>query len=243
MILTDDSFASIEAAVEEGRGVFDNLRKFLICELPTNAGEGLILMGAIFMGTALPALPVQFLWVNLTTSVLLGLALVFEPKEPGLMERLPRDPKEPMVTPPLVMRTIFVSLFMLIGAYWLFYWELNVEGSTLAAARTTVINIIVLVETAYLFNCRSLQGSCFSAGLWSNPWAVGGAVAMIAGQVLFTYAPIMNQWFHSASITASSWLRIIVVATFTFAAVEIEKWIRGRRHGKMVGFVGTTASS
>jgi cation-transporting ATPase F len=232
MILTDDSFASIEAAVEEGRGVFDNLRKFLICELPTNAGEGLILMTAILLGIALPALPVQFLWVNLTTSVFLGLALVFEPKEQGLMQRPPRDPRQPLLTAPLIVRTLWVSLMMLMGAYWLFHWELQVLGSTLESARTSVINVVVLIETAYLFNCRSLHRSAFSTSLFNNPWAIAGALLMVGAQLLFTYAPVMNRWFHTAPISGEAWLRTFAVAVGTFVAVEIEKWISQRRqHG------------
>ena len=98
MVLTDDNFASIEAAVEEGRGIFDNLTKFIVWTLPTNLGEGLVIFAAIFAGVALPILPVQILWINMTTAVLLGLMLAFEPKEPGIMSRPPRDPKTPILT-------------------------------------------------------------------------------------------------------------------------------------------------
>lgn len=93
MILTDDNFATIEAAVEEGRGVFDNLTKFIVWTLPTNMGEGLVILAAVFAGVTLPLLPVQILWINMTTAVLLGLMLAFEPKEPDIMRRPPRDPK------------------------------------------------------------------------------------------------------------------------------------------------------
>ncbi len=230
MILTDDNFASIEAAVEEGRGVFDNLTKFVVWTLPTNGGEGLVLLTAIVFGTVLPALPVQLLWVNMITSILLGLMLVFEPKECDLMLRPPRDPKRPLLTFALVMRTGLVCLIMLAGAFWLFYWEMNVEGETVATARTAVINVIVLVEVAYLFNCRSLNHSLLALGPFTNRWAIGGALSMLAAQLLFTYTPVMNKLFHSASISGESWLRIAAVAAVAFAAVELEKWIRfGRR--------------
>jgi magnesium-transporting ATPase (P-type) len=135
MILTDDNFASLEAAVEEGRGVFDNLTKFIVWTLPTNAGEALILLMAILLGLPLPAAPVQLLWINLTTAILLGLTLVFEPREQGLMRRPPRDPAEPLLTTALLQRTALVSLLMLAGAFWLFHWELRVAGGTLAEAR------------------------------------------------------------------------------------------------------------
>ena len=232
MVLTDDNFASIEAAVEEGRGVFDNLTKFIVWTLPTNAGAALILLTAVVLGSTLPALPVQFLWVNMMTAILLGLTLVFEPKEPGLMQRPPRDPRKPLLTTALALRTGLVSLVMLSGAYWSFFWEQQVAGGSIAAARTSVINVIVLVEMAYLFNCRSLNHSFFSVGLFSNPWLIAGALAMLAAQLLFTYAPVMNQLFHTAPISGVAWLQIVGVALLVFVLVEVEKWLRyGRGRG------------
>jgi Ca2+-transporting ATPase len=232
MVLTDDNFASIEAAVEEGRGVFDNLTKFIVWTLPTNGGEALILLTAVVLGTTLPMLPVQLLWINMMTAVLLGLMLVFEPKERGLMQRPPRDPKRPLLTFALVMRTGLVSLVMLAGAFWLFLWEMRMEGESVDVARTAVINVVILVEIAYLFNCRSLNHSIFSSGIFSNLWAIAGALAMLAAQLLFTYAPVMNALFHSAPISGDSWLRIVGVAAIVFVIVEVEKWLRyGRGRG------------
>lgn len=233
MVLTDDNFATIAAAVEEGRGIFDNLTKFIVCTLPTNGGEAMILLGAILAGTTLPALPVQLLWVNLTTSVLIDLALVFEPKEPGLMRRPPRAPERSLLTRALLMRTGLVTLLMTAGAFWLFASEMARSGGATAAARTAVINVIVLTEIFYLFNCRSLVRPCFRIGFWANPWAIGGALALAALQALFTYAPVMNRLFHTAPIGLASWARIGAVAATVFATVEIEKWIRfGATRGK-----------
>ncbi len=226
MVLTDDNFASIEAAVEEGRSVFDNLTKFIVWTLPTSAGAALVLLTAIVLGATLPALPVQLLWVNMTTAILLGLTLVFEPKEHGLMQRPPRDPRKPLLTSALVLRTGLVSLVMLAGAYWLFFWEMQVAGETIAQARTSVINVIVLVETAYLFNCRSLNHAFFSTGIFSNRWVIAGSLTMLVAQLLFTYAPVMNKLFHTAPISGESWLRIVGVAVIVFVVVEIEKWLR-----------------
>jgi magnesium-transporting ATPase (P-type) len=226
MILTDDNFASIEAAVEEGRGVFDNLTKFIVSTIPTNGGEALILVTAILLGTTLPALPVQILWVNMTTAIFLDLALVFEPKEPGLMHRPPRDPRRPILTFALFMRSGLVCLIMLAGAYWLFLDVLGNARGTVAEARTAVINVIVMVEAAYLFNCRSLSHSLWGIGIWTNPWAIVGALGMLAAQLLFTYAPLMNHLFSSAPIDAGTWLRIIAVALTALLLVELEKWIR-----------------
>ena len=228
MLLTDDNFASIEAAVEEGRGVFDNLTKFIVWTLPTNAGEALILLLAIMLGMTLPMLPVQLLYVNMVTSVLLGLMLVFEPKEEGLMQRPPRNVKQPLLTLPLMVRTGLVALIMLAGAMWLFHWTQHAGGSSLAAARTTVINVIVVVEIFYLFNCRSLHHSFLHAGMFSNLPAIYGAAGMIALQLLFTYAPFMNKLFHTAPISGEAWLRVVAVALVAFVVVEIEKAIRAR---------------
>ena len=227
MILTDDNFASIEAAVEEGRNVFDNLTKFIVYTLPTNIGEGLVILASIMVGVALPALPVQMLWINLMTALLLGLMLVFEPKEPGLMQRPPRDPKEPILTFPLFMRTGLVSLIILAGAFGLFVWE-QARGATLAEARTIVVNVIVVVEIFYLFNCRSLTHSMRSLGFFSNWWVLAGAAGMLGAQLLFTYAPFMNHLFHTAPLRAEAWLHIFAVGLVAFAAVGLEKWVRAR---------------
>jgi Ca2+-transporting ATPase len=232
MILTDDNFASIEAAVEEGRGIFDNLKKFVVWTLPTNVGESFVLLAAILLGTALPMLPVQLLWINMTAVTLLGTMLVFEPKEADLMDRPPRDPNQPILTFPLFMRTGFVSLLMLVGGFALFLWELQREGASLAQARTAVVNAIVMVEAFYLLNCRSLTRSIFALGIFTNAWVFLGIGLIIAVQLLFTYAPVMNGLFHSAPIAGESWSRIVAVGFIVFAAIELEKWIRFGRDRK-----------
>ena len=131
------------------------------------------------------------------------------------------------------MRSGLVMLVMLAGAYWTFTYEIQQAGETIAEARTAVINVIVLVETVYLFNCRALNRPCFSIGFFANPWAFGGAAAMLLAQLLFTYTPVMNRLFHTAPIGAESWLRILGVAAAVFTIVEIEKWLRyGRGRGE-----------
>jgi Ca2+-transporting ATPase len=230
MILTDDNFATIQAAVEEGRGVFDNLRKFIVWTLPTNVGEGSIILAAILLGVTLPVVPVQLLWVNMSTAIFLGLMLVFEPKEDDLMDRPPRDPKLPLLTLPLIMRTGLISLIMVIGGFWLYFYETKISGASIDAARTAVVNVIVMVEVAYLMSCRSLNHSVFYFGFFSNPLALVGAAFMIGAQLLFTYAPFMQHLFHTAPLDAGAWLRITGVALLSFAAIELEKWIRFGRH-------------
>ncbi|MEW6157164.1 MAG: HAD-IC family P-type ATPase, partial [Verrucomicrobiota bacterium] len=228
MVLTDDNFASIEAAVEEGRGVFDNLTKFIVWTLPTNAGEALLLFSTILLGIALPALPVQLLWINMSTAILLGLMLVFEPKERGLMQRPPRDPQTPLLTFPLLMRTGFVALLILAASLAAFEWEQHLRGKSLAEARTTVINVIVIVELFYLLNCRSLLHSMFTVGVFANRWLFVGIGAMIAAQLAFTYSPWMNRLFHSAPMDLTSWIYVVAIGLSVHLLVELEKWLRVR---------------
>jgi cation-transporting ATPase F len=227
MILTDDNFASIEAAVEEGRGVFDNLTKFIVWTLPTNFGEGLVIFAAVLAGTTLPVLPVQILWINMTTAVLLGLMLVFEPKEREIMSRPPRDPRMPILTGWLQFRILLVALVLLAGCFTLFAWERQ-RGGSIAEARTVAVNVFVMVEMFYLFNCRSFTRSMFAIGLFSNPWIIFGSLGMIALQLLFTYAPTMNALFQSAPIGWDAWWRILTVAASAYLIVGLEKTITNR---------------
>ena len=229
MVLTDDNFASIEAAVEEGRGTFDNITKFIVWTLPTNIGEGLVILAAVLIGAVLPILPVQILWINMTTAVLLGLMLVFEPKEPGIMDRPPRDPKEPILTRVLVWRLLIVGFWMLVCAFGLFKYEIAFLGASEAEARTVAVNVFVMVELFYLFNCRSLTKSVFEVGFFSNPWVFAGAAAMVLLQLLFTYAPVMNVAFESAPIGVASWLRILAAGFLVTLIVGVEKRIVRRR--------------
>ncbi len=227
MVLTDDNFASIEAAVEEGRGVFDNLTKFITWTLPTNLGEGLVILAAIFAGVALPILPLQILWINMTTAVLLGLMLAFEPKEPDIMKRSPRDPSTPLLTGGIIARIFTVSLILLAGAFGLFEYEIA-TGAPVEKARTVAVNVFVLVELFYLFNCRSLKKSAFSIGFFSNPILFAGVAIMVILQILFTYLPLMNRLFHSAPLPVSSWFMITALGAAAYLIIEGEKWLRRR---------------
>lgn len=233
MILTDDNFATIEAAVEEGRGVFDNLTKFIVWTLPTNMGEGLVILFAIVAGLTLPILPVQILWINMTTAVLLGLMLAFEPKEADIMRRPPRDPQTPLLTGVLMGRILIVSTILLVGAFGAFNWALEHgkqlgmdKTATEAYARTVAVNVFVMVELFYLLNCRSLTRSIFQLGLFSNGWIWVGVGSMVALQLVFTYAPFMNRFFHSAPIGWDAWWRILLTAVVAYGIIGLEKWLR-----------------
>ncbi len=228
MVLTDDNFATIAAAVEEGRGVYDNLIKFLVWTLPVSVGFALILLTSVVLGLTLPTLPVHLLWVNLTTAILLGLMLVFEPPEADIMKRPPRDQKTPIFDLAMFMRTGLVSLIMLAGSYWVFF-DAQSGGASIAASRTAVVNTVVAVASAYLLSCRSLRRSIFALGFFTNPRLLLGIALTVLLQLLFTYLPLMNRFLHTAPIEATAWLRIIGVAAGALVLVEIEKKIRSAR--------------
>lgn len=227
MILTDDNFATIEAAVEEGRGVYDNLMKFIVWTLPTNIGEGMVIMLAILLGVSLPMLAVQILWINMTTAVCLGMMLAFEPKESGIMDRSPRNPDAPIISRSMAARIVMVSGLLCAGAFGLFDWELR-NGAPEEQARTVAVTVFVLGELFYLFNCRSMTRSIFKLGLFSNLWIWVGISVMLALQIMFTNLPVMNSLFHSAPIGWEGWARALAVGLVIYVVVEIEKMLWAR---------------
>lgn len=232
LVLADDNFASIEAAVEEGRRIFDNLTKFIAWTLPTNIGEGLVILTAIALGLTLPIVPVQILWINMTTAVLLGLMLAFEAKEPDVMTRPPRRPGEPILTKRLVLRLTYVSLILVGATFALFEFE-QARGNSLAEARTAAVNVFVVAQIFYLLNCRSLERSMLRIGIFSNRWMVAGVVAMIVLQLAFTYVPVMNSLFHSVPIEAEAWIGIVATGIVVWAVVGLEKWVGLRRRSQI----------
>ena len=143
------------------------------------------------------------------------------------MMRPPRDPKMPILTGVLIWRLFIVGLLLLVGAFGLFEWELK-TGASVAEARTVAVNVFVLVEVFYLFNCRSLTQSMFRLGLFTNPLLFGGVAIMLVLQVMFTYLPVMNLMFHSAPISFGAWGRILAVSVFASFVVGVEKWLRRR---------------
>jgi Ca2+-transporting ATPase len=227
MILTDDNFASIEAAVEEGRSVYETLRKFIVWTLPTNGGQSLALLLAVLVGAELPLQPVQLLWINMTTAIFLGLMLAFEPAEAGLMNRPPHPPGGSLLPSGQLYRIALVSVLLSAGAFGLFRWELA-AGATYEEAWTVVTAMFVVGQAFYLLNCRSLTRSLWSVGWFSNPWIWAGIGAMLALQCAFTYVPLMNTTFHSAPIGLASWLRVLGVGLILYATVGIEKWLVAR---------------
>ncbi len=230
MILTDDNFATIAAAVEEGRGIYDNLIKFIAWSLPTNGGEGLVLFLAVLFGTTLPVLPVQLLWVNLATA-LLGTTLIFEPREPGLMLRQPRPARAAILDRALGIRTAVVSLAVGAAAFGCFEWA-QLQGLSDAASRTIAVNTIVVVEVGYLFACRSLSLPSWKIGLFTNPSVWLGAAGMLGVQLALTYVPIMNRLFHTAPIDLWWWGVMTAIGLLVFALAETKKAWSARARGR-----------
>lgn len=230
MILADDNFATIAAAVQEGRAVYDNLRKFVLFMLPTNGGEALVVLTALFLGWHLPLTPAQVLWVNLVTAGTLGIALAFEAPENDVMRRAPRPPTEPLFTGFFVWRLAFVSILMMAGALLLFSWQMR-SGAAIEGARTMVVNTIVLCEVTYLINSRRLQRTVLDKqGLFGNPYALISIAVGVLLQLLYMHAGIMQKIFGSAALTLHEWLMTIAVALFLFIAVEAEKLVFQRVH-------------
>ena len=240
MVLADDNFATIVHAVEEGRTVYDNLRKAMVFLLPTNGGEALMLLAAIALGTLLPITPVQILWVNMITAVTLGLALAFEPGEPDLMQRPPRDPREPLLSPFLVWRVGFVSVLVVLGTFGLFLWE-RAQGVHLDLARTVAVNTLVCCELFYLFNTRYLVRPILNrAGLFGSRvvWIV--IAVLVAFQLVFTYLGPFQHLFQTQGLDLGQWARVLAVGVSILVLVEAEKWVIrhvGLRHAVRGGGV------
>ncbi|MGY1606699.1 cation-translocating P-type ATPase [Geodermatophilus sp. SYSU D00700] len=218
LVLTDDDFTTIEAAVEEGRGVFDNVVKFLVFALPTNVGQALVVVAAVLAGVTLPLTAVQILWVNLVTAVGLGLVLAVEPEEPGIMARPPRRPGSPVLDRRMALRVLVVGLLLTAVAFAAFGAAAAV-GDDDARARTAAMNAFVLVEVAYLFTCRSLHAPLPRAAWSANRWLLVGVAAVLALQLLVSAAPGVTDLLGTAWPTAPAWAVVAGVAAAGSVAV------------------------
>jgi len=242
LILTDDNFASIAAAVEEGRRVYDNLIKSLVFVLPTNLGEAFIILVAVavfpLLPSGLPLMPVepiQILWINLVATVALALPLAFEAMEPNVMTRPPRRPDEPILTPFVVARTVVVSMLMTAGALALFWYEwtkaMDLGGNdnlVLREAQTMTVTTVILFQIFYLLNCRSMTVSIFKIGLFTNNYIYLGIAALVVLQVAFVYLPFMNTLFGSAPLPIDSWIKAMLMGATILPVISLEKWWRSR---------------
>jgi Ca2+-transporting ATPase len=243
IVLTDDNFASIAAAVEEGRRVYDNLIKSLVFVLPTNLGLAMILMAAVIFfpflldpatglkELLLPMAPTQLLWINLVATVALALPLAFEAKEPNVMRRPPRSPDAPVLSGFVIMRTFVAATLMTIGAVGLFLWEYNAHGETVDAMKTgqtMAVTTVIMFQVFYVLNCRSLKDSLLSIGLWSNMTVFIGIAALLLLQLGFIYLPFMNAIFGSLPLSAKDLLVATAVGMIILPVISFEKILRNR---------------
>jgi len=227
MVLADDNFATMAAAVREGRTVYDNLQKVIAWTLPTNGGEALFVVSAILLGFTLPLTPVQILWINMVTVVTLGLVLAFEAAEVDVMHRPPRVPAEPLLSGFLIWRVALVSALFTAAGFAVFAWS-EWRGLSLEAARTAVVNAIVVLEIAYLFSVRFQRSTSFTlrGTLGTRPVLIGvGSVVLL--QLAFTYAPPLQVLFASRPLDPiADGLPILAAGLALMLVLEAEKALR-----------------
>ncbi|MCQ4209674.1 cation-translocating P-type ATPase [Streptomyces longispororuber] len=231
IVLADDNFATIERAVEEGRRIYDNLRKSVLFLLPTNGAQSLVILVAVLFGWTLPLQPVQVLWINMVTAVTLSLALAGEKAESGIMTRPPRAPDAPLLNAEFARRIAVGSVLIGAATMGVFYME-TARGVPLAEAQTTAVLMLALGQLAYLFNCRFLNRSSLTPDvLRGNAVIWWSSALLIAFQIFFTYTPFMHDWFATASVGLREWGLTIGFAVVIFLLVEAGKaW--ERRHAR-----------
>lgn len=231
IVLADDNFQSIAAAVEEGRKVYDNLRKTLLFLFATNLAESLIILVSIFFSTMLILTPVQVLWVNTVTAVTISLALAFEPIEGDAMRRPPRDPGAPLLTGYLIFRIIYVSLLMSGFALFLSFFILDVSVLSETVFRTIILQTIVSCELVYLFNMRYLLDPALGRRFFHNKMAFLVSLVLALLQLAVTYLPFLNRMLGTAPLALEHWGVPLLVALVFFLIVELEKFITHRLVG------------
>jgi Ca2+-transporting ATPase len=190
----------------------------------------MVILVSTLIGVSLPILPVQILWVNMTTALILGMMLIFEPKELDIMQRPPRNPKSSILSNHSIRRIFIVSGIIMLSVFVMFEWNQQKAGSTLEESMTIAVNMIVMIEITYLLNCRSLTEPLIRIGLFSNKYIIIGIIIMVSLQIAYTYLPEMNLLFKSAPISLEAWMMIIVISIISFLIIEIEKWIGRKRN-------------
>jgi Ca2+-transporting ATPase len=227
MVIADDNFASIFAAVEEGRVVYDNIIKVTLFLVSCGFGELLAITGAILLGMPIPYIPAQILWLNLVTNGLQDVALAFEPAEKNVITRPPRKPTERILSPLMLQRTLLMGTIMAAGTLYMFMSSLN-AGAPLGKARTVALTTMVFFQFYQAANCRSVTQSVFSMHPMSNPLLFFSMVAAFFAQLAVIYVPAFQWIFRTEPITLVDWLRIGMITTTIVIAVEIDKWWRSR---------------
>jgi len=226
LVLADDNFASIAAAVREGRTVWDNLKKVISWTLPTNAGESMVIVLALLLGLSLPVTAVQILWINLITAITLGLALAFEPTETGTMARPPRARNAPILSGELVWHVILVATLFLAAVFGVFTYAID-KGYPLALAQTLAMNMLVVLEIFHLFFIRNIHSTSLTWAAARGTKVVWTVVILItAAQFAVTYLPPLQAALGTAPVPLFDGLLIVAIGAAFFALIEIEKQIR-----------------
>ena len=226
LVLADDNFASIAAAVREGRMVYDNLKKVISWTLPTNAGESIVIIFAILAGLLLPLSPVMILWVNMITAITLGLALAFEPTETGTMQRPPRSRTAPILSGELVWHVVLVAGLFIAGILAMFNYAQD-RGYSLALSQTIAMNTLVVLKTFHLFFIRNIHGTSLTWDAVKGTkvvWIV--VIAVTAAQFAITYLPPLQAIMGTEAVAFWDGVLIVGVGAAFFALIEIEKQIR-----------------
>lgn len=226
LVLADDNFASIAAAVREGRTVYDNIKKVISWTLPTNAGEAMTIIVALLLGMTLPVTPVQILWINLITAVTLGIALAFEPTEENTMRRPPRPRNEPLLTGELVWHVVLVSILFLCGVFGIYHYAID-KSYSIELARTMALNTLVVMEIFHLFFIRNIYSTSLNWKAVRGTKVVWTVVIIItAAQFAITYLPPLQSVFSTVAIPFWDGAVIIAIGAALFAIIETEKQMR-----------------
>ncbi|MGE0599773.1 MAG: cation-translocating P-type ATPase [Dehalococcoidia bacterium] len=225
MVLADDNFVSIHAAVEGGRVTFDNIRKVTLFLVSTGAGEVAAILAALAFGWPLPFLATQILWLNLVTNGLQDVALAFEPREPGIGQRPPRPVGEGLLSRRQWERILVSGAVMAAGTLWIFHGELG-SGASVETARTTALTTMVIFQAFHVGNSRAEHESAFRRSLFSNPFLFVSTAAAVGVHALAIYLPATQYILDLEAISWQSWTRIVMVASTVIVAVEIHKLLR-----------------
>jgi len=226
MVITDDNFASIVAAVEEGRGIYDNIKKFIHYLLSCNVGEIMVMFVASLIGLPVPLLPIHILWVNLVTDGLPALALGVDPVDPRIMERHPRSPKEPVVTKDQAFIMLFQGAFIALCSLAAFCLVLYIEKEGLARARTAAFVVLACSQLFHAFNCRSMRTSLFKLGIFTNMNLIWAVMISFALQMVVVYAPFLPRIFKTEPLGLVDWVMVIVISSLPLWAMELVKFFR-----------------
>ena len=234
IVLTDDNFASIIGAIEEGRRQYDNIQKFIRYLLSSNTGEVVAIFLNILIGGPLILLPVQILWMNLVTDGLTAVALGMEPSEKTLMQRPPRDPDEPVLNMRGVGMILAFGTYIGLATLWIFHHYLGRDPASLALAQTVAFTAIIVIEKANVLNFRSLTSPMTKIGFWTNPWILVAIVGTMLLQAAAIYVPFMQTALHTVPLGWNDWLIIAAIAAPIFVVTEAIKLLFGTRDAKPV---------